>query len=275
MKGVNIMMDLVIETFQDTYTMVPLLFLMYLALEYLEYHPLPKLEHSLKTFGPLYGSLVGLLPQCGFSVMASVLFMGGKITLGTLISIFIATSDEAIPMLLMYPDQYRCLIRLLGFKFLLGVIVGYLVDRWITYPTFTYNHTQSNHEHSHSMVKEAFKRTFSIYFFIILVSLGLSFSFEFIGQERLAVLLGRESLLQPIVSALFGFIPNCIASVILVELHVTHILSFPSLLAGLMTNAGLGLLTLIKYKVPYALLGKIILILFSVSSLTGILLSLI
>lgn len=255
-------MDIIIDTIKDTYTMIPILFIMYLFLEYLEHRENNHYQKYLISYGPLLGSLLGMIPQCGFGVIASLLFLEKKITLGTLISVFIATSDEAIPVLLTFPQHYSSLIAILCIKMISGIMIGYIVDYLFPQIHFAYQKSKEKHDHHHSIPFEALTRAFKIYVFIFFTNTLLSLLIETIGENQLAYLLFQKSLLQPIVSAFFGFIPNCASSVILTQLYIKNILSFSSLIAGLMTNAGIGLLILIKHRLDIKTLSIICSILF-------------
>ncbi|MFQ9974442.1 putative manganese transporter, partial [Coprobacillus cateniformis] len=179
----------------------------------------------------------------------------------TLISVFIATSDEAIPILLTSPELYSSLLEIIIFKFILAILIGYLVDVFIKENHLTSQKDTHDHCHNHSLFIEAFLRTIKIYAFIFVVNFILSAAIEMIGTDQLSYILLDNSLLQPVVSAIFGFIPNCAASVILTQLYMNQALSFASLLAGLITNAGLGILVLLQNKVNTATILKICLIL--------------
>ena len=246
------LVDILNDTIKDTYIMLPLLFILYLCLEYFEHKEVTqKYENALTTYGPILGAILGIIPQCGFGVIASLLFIERKITLGTLISVFIATSDEALPILLAHPEHYSSLLLMIVLKCVLAIIIGYCVD-FIFKKSLDLSHSddQEPHEHAHSDFLEALIRTCKVYFFIFIVNFGLSYIIEMIGDETLATLLLDKSMIQPIVSGIFGFIPNCVASVVLTQLYMNEMVSFASLLAGLMTNAGLGILMLIQKKVP-------------------------
>ncbi|MFR6099899.1 MAG: putative manganese transporter [Longibaculum sp.] len=119
-------MDILIDTIKDTILIIPILFVMYLCLEYFEHRQTnQRVEYYLTHYGPLLGAVLGIIPQCGFGVLASLLFIEGKMTLGSLISVFIATSDEAIPILLTNPEMYTSLIGIIFIKFIFAIIVGY------------------------------------------------------------------------------------------------------------------------------------------------------
>lgn len=260
-------MDIIIDTIKDTYTMIPILFIMYVFLEYIEQKENNHYQKYLITYGPLLGALLGIIPQCGFGVIASLLFLEKKITLGTLISVFIATSDEAIPVLLTYPQLYSSLIAILCIKMIAGMIIGYLVDYLFPHIHFTFHQSNEKHDHHHSIPLEALIRALKIYAFIFITNVLLSLLIETIGEQQLSNILLQKSILQPAMSALFGFIPNCASSVILTQLYIKNILSFSSLIAGLITNAGLGLLILIKHRLDSKTLCLICFILF-ISAIT-------
>lgn len=271
MKKAGDFMDIIIDTIKDTYLIIPTLLIMYLCLEYIEHkHSIEKYQDKLIKYGPLLGAILGLFPQCGFSVLASLLFIENKITLGTLISVFIATSDEAIPILIAYPQLYLSLFMILVIKFIIAIVMGYIVDIVFKNNHIKTIHPTKQHHHEYSILVESIMRTLKIYGFIFIINLILSWIIETIGDQQLSTLLFNQSLLQPILSAIFGFIPNCASSVILSQLYINQVLSFPSLLSGLITNAGLGLVALLQQKVHYQVIIKICMILFISALLLGI-----
>ncbi|WP_028042162.1 putative manganese transporter [Candidatus Stoquefichus massiliensis] len=264
-------MDIIIDTIKDTFLIIPILFIMYLCLEYFEHKNISQsMTKYLTRYGPLIGAILGIIPQCGFGVLASLLFINKRISLGTLISVFIATSDEAIPILLTNPQLYTSLLGIILTKFILAIIVGYLVDILLKPQTVTHQQLSHEHCHEHSIAIEAMIRTFKIYTFIFLVNIVLSTAIEIIGPKTLSYILLDKSIIQPIVSAIFGFIPNCAASVILTQLHVNGILSFASLLAGLITNAGLGILVLLQNRIDIKTLIRICTILLLSALIVGL-----
>lgn len=267
MNIINILLD----TIKDTVFIIPILFTMYLCLEYFEHKNTHQYyDHYLTTYGPIFGAIVGIIPQCGFGVLASLLFMEKRISLGTLISVFIATSDEAIPILLTAPELYSSLLGIIIFKFILAIFIGYLVDLLWKKNDMTYHHELTDHCHDHSIFMEALLRTLKIYAFIFVVNFLLSTTIEWVGNEQLSIILLDKSMIQPIASAIFGFIPNCAASVILTQLYVNQVLSFSSLIAGLITNAGLGILVLLQRCVDARTILRICFILLSSALLVSL-----
>lgn len=269
------------HTIEDTWLMLPLLYLTYLVIEYFERKENndDRLFFSLQKYGPLVGAFIGIIPQCGFSIIASMLFMQNNITLGTLISVFIATSDEAIPILIANPELYSSLIWIIVLKIAIAIIAGYFIDYVIEkhqkidrFEDMEEDNSEEETESSgnscpccypqYPMAISALLRSLKIFAFLFITSFTLGAIIEAIGEENLEVFLLNGSLLQPLFAALFGFIPNCAASVVLTQLYVANGISFASLLAGLITNAGLGLLVLIRYQVEKKQCLKIIMLLY-------------
>ena len=276
------MLHILEHALKDMFPMLPFLFLTYLLMEFIEHKNNDRFEKFLinaRKLGPIIGSLLGIIPQCGFSVIASGLYMNKSITLGTLLSVFIATSDEAIPILISRPEQLSTLTAIIIIKIILGIVVGYIVDFLINQHHLKDNHSLHDiHEeceeekHGHGIVYLAFIHTVKIFIFIFVVNLLLSYFIEVVGEDTLSYILVNGSFLQPILAAITGFIPNCASSVILSQLYLDHVLSFGALTAGLITSAGLGLLVLLKMYDNKKDILRIVGILFAVASLTGIIL---
>lgn len=277
----NSLIHILHHTIEDTWLMLPLLYLAYLIIEYFERRENndDRLFFSLQKYGPLVGAFMGIIPQCGFSIIASMLFMQNNITLGTLISVFVATSDEAIPILIANPELYSSLIWIIVLKIGIAIIAGYTIDYVIEkhqnidrFEDMEEDDSEEEPENTQNscpccypqypMAISALLRSLKIFSFLFLTSFTLPLIIEAIGEENLEILLFNGSLLQPLFAALFGFIPNCAASVVLTQLYVAHGIGFPSLLAGLITNAGLGLLVLIRYQVEKKQCIKIIILLY-------------
>lgn len=276
------MLHILEHALKDMFPMLPFLFLTYLLMEFIEHKNNDCFEKFLinaRKLGPIIGSLLGIIPQCGFSVIASGLYMNKSITLGTLLSVFIATSDEAIPILISRPEQLSTLTAIIIIKIILGIVVGYIVDFLINQHHLKDNHSLHDiHEeceeekHGHGIVYLAFIHTVKIFIFIFVVNLLLTYFIEVVGEDTLSYILVNGSFLQPILAAITGFIPNCASSVILSQLYLDHVLSFGALTAGLITSAGLGLLVLLKMYDNKKDILRIVGILFAVASLTGIIL---
>ena len=248
-------MEHIIHCFVDSLRLVPLLFIIYLLIEYLE-HKNNNFVHHLfagtKKLGPIIGALFGTIPQCGFSVIAAELFSRRAITLGTLVAIFLATSDEAIPLMLAHPDKIKELLTVIGFKFIVAVIFGFLIDVIYTKREEYKNTCHGEHQHFHGncescdggIVKSAIIHSVKIFLFIFLVNVILGYAAENISP-LMAYITGKP-VLQAALTSLFGIIPNCAASVVLTELYLAGNITIASLIGGLCTGAGVGLLVLFK-----------------------------
>lgn len=268
--------ELLTHTLQDTLLSLPLLFITYFILEFIErkdyFSFSNKLSH-IRNFAPLCGALLGLIPQCGFSVIAAGLYVDRIISLGTLTAVFIATSDEAIPVLLAHPNQAYLLVYILITKFIFAVSLGYFVDMFVQ-KRQNLNHFRTNercvhHHHNHSTLTDALIRTVKIFSFLFFLSFLLTWLIHEIGEQQLASLLLEQSVFQPLIALLVGFIPNCAASVILTQLFVDGILSFGSLIAGLSVNAGLGFMVLMKAEHDKKELWVLLGIIFTAALLLG------
>lgn len=274
------------HSFFDALKALPLLFLVYLFIEYLEHKNPQKLENALKKMGPfgaVGGALIGCIPQCGFSVAAANLYSGKVITTGTIIAVFISTSDEALPIILAEPKMFKTVFLLILTKLVIAITAGLVCDlvlRLIKKPDRILegegcelcSDDSCDCEH-HSVLYSAVYHTVSIFIFILLINLLLNGAMEALGQEKIEKLLMTNSALQPFVAALIGFIPNCAASVILTELFIAGSVSFGSLIAGLCTGAGMGLLVMLRTNKNKKAVFCIMAVLYAVAVLSGVILN--
>lgn len=242
------------HTVTDSVRMLPFLFAAFLLLEGMEHYSAAWIQNTLirlKKAGPFVGSIFGCIPQCGFSVMASNLYAGGVISLGTLMAVFLSTSDEAVLILLGHPGHGKDIFILILAKIIIAVIAGYLADLCFTRFICTKKeigdlcHHCGCHDH-HGIVRPALNHTVKLFAYIFIVSFLLNLILEAVGLESVHTFLLGGSIFQPFLAALLGFIPNCAASVALTELYLGGALSFASVVAGLCTNAGVGLIVLYR-----------------------------
>lgn len=279
-------MEIFLDALKDTLKMLPFLFGVYLLIEYLEHKASDRLANTLRRlgpFGPVGGAAFGCLPQCGFSVAVSNLYSGRIVSLGTLMAVYIATSDEAIPILLSNPESAKEIWKLIAAKIVIAVLAGLMIDALIKF--FRKKSNEENEPYAdlcencgceeHGIVYSAVKHTVQIFIFLFLVSLALGISIHLLGEERLNAVLMTNSVFQPFLAALIGLIPNCAPSVILTNLYVAGSLSFGSVVAGLSTGAGLGLVVLFRTNKKLKENVAIVALLYAIGSISGLLIDLI
>ena len=271
------------EAFHHSINMVPFLFVTYVIIEYIEQYSSEKMQNLMAgcgKFGALGGAVLGCVPQCGFSASAANLYSNKVITLGTLVAVFLSTSDEALPMLISSPDHSGVIFKLLAVKVLIAAVAGFLVDFiFKSTPDIMKNEVHQRHCHcSHgkkgfnSILVAAVRHTLNTYIFILIVSLLVGGAIELLGQEKFSEILMADTMFQPFLAALVGFIPNCASSVLLTQLYIEGTLSFGSVVAGLCTGAGIGLAVLFKENRPMKDNFKIMAITYVVAVIAGLIL---
>lgn len=276
------MIEIILHTIKhavvDSLHTLPFLFGVYLLMEFMEHKADNKIEKIFRKagkFGPLGGSTLGLLPQCGFSVAASNLYVGRIISVGTLMAVYISTSDEAIPIILSHPDRISDLWKLLLCKFVMAVVIGMgtdLVMKALKKETKEENPFEDICQGcgcEHGIVRSAIKHTLGIFLAIFITNLVLGFIIELVGEDTLTSALMTVKPLQPVISALIGLIPNCSASVVLTELYLKGGLTFGSLVGGLSTGAGMGLVVLFRTNKKHLVESLLILMGLLLSGILG------
>lgn len=277
-------LHILLHTFIDALKTLPFLFVAYLLIEYIEHRASDKMISSLSKLGkfsPIAGAAAGLVPQCGFAITTTRLYTGGIITLGTLVAVFISTSDEAIPVLLSSPEHYRYVLYLIAIKFVVGTAFGFITDLFVKKRRLKSDEPSHEHDHihehchddccDHGIWRPAFKHTFRSFLFIFGSLLVFETILHIIGEDAIASLFLSGSAAQPILAALIGFIPGCAPSIILSEMFVSSAVSFPALVAGLITNTGIGLVFLFRSNKNIKQNILFTLFLFVLASSTGML----
>ena len=240
----------------DSLPLLPFLFLTYLLMEFIEHKTSEKSKSAISkagVFGPVAGGLLGIIPQCGFSAAASSLYSGRIISLGTLFAIFLSTSDEMLPIFLSNKVELSVILKILGVKAAIGIVLGFLVDlafRLLKKPQKEVEvHALCEHDHCHceeSIFKSSLVHTVKIFAFIFVINLALNVVIEFIGEDKLSSLFTNTPVVGSALSALVGLIPNCAASVVITELYLSGVISMGAMLAGVLTGSGMGLLLLFR-----------------------------
>ena len=267
------------EAFFDSLQMLPFLFADFLILEAVEHYSsgfMKKALYKVGKAGPVAGSVLGCIPQCGFSVIAANLYSGGIITLGTLLAVFIATSDEAILILMGNPGRGTDILNLIITKIIIAVVAGYGVD--IFFRSRSEGKKEIGeicdhcgcHEGHGGILMPAMRHTAKIFLYVLVFNLVLEVALDWIGAQRLSEYLLKDSLIQPFIAALIGMIPNCASSVILTELYLSGAISFASVVSGLCTGAGIGLVVLLKMNHNPKENLKIVGLLYGISVVAGV-----
>lgn len=280
------MWDAILDSLIDTVKLIPFLLITYIIMEFIEHKTSHKTKDAIKKsghFGPLIGGILGVVPQCGFSAAASSLYSARIITLGTLIAVFLSTSDEMLPILISEAVDVRIILSILGIKLVIAVIVGFIIDlffrkRFETSEDEPEIKDLCEHEHchcEHGIFKSALKHTINITLYIFIISLVLNIIIYFIGENNLAHILNSTPVIGPIIAALVGLIPNCASSVIITQLYLSNVLNFATMIAGLLVNTGVGLLILFRTNKDLKENIKITVLLFAIGIIFGIIFDLI
>lgn len=294
------MLDIVLDALVDSARMVPFLLVIYIGIELIENKLGDNLINKVKNAGkiaPILGAAFGLVPQCGFSVMATALYTKKVISLGTLLSVYISTSDEALPIILAHPEKLDIVFPLFATKFFLALVAGYGIDFALSRveknpvqgelcATSEQSMSKDNDDigekgccgHSCHAEKLDLKEvilhpvihTFKVFLFIFSVTLLINLIIFRVGEENLSVILLRNTILQPIITSIFGLLPNCASSIAITEVFLRGGLSFGSTVAGLSAGAGLGILILFRENHNLRDNIRIVSLLVAISSCAGI-----
>ncbi|MFA6376020.1 MAG: putative manganese transporter [Candidatus Paceibacterota bacterium] len=299
------MLEIIQETFFETLGMMPLLLAIYIGIELAEYKFGDRIISKVKISGPagpLLGAIAGIFPQCGFSVIATALYTQRLLTTGTLLAVYISTSDEALPLILSQPGKAGIILPLLLTKFTIAIIGGYAIDfafRKSNKKVFDHiadysrGKDDKNHHHETALEKQAccghsasatskkFKpaeilfhpiiHTLKIFFFILAISLAINISIESLGDQSIISLFDSNIYLAPVLAAFIGLIPSCAASVAITEVYLQGLISYGAVISGLCASAGLGILVLIKEEKNRMNVVRIIALLIGISIASGLL----
>lgn len=284
------LVDWSVDAICDSFAVLPFLFVIFLLVEFFEFYFSDKVNKFMKTAkrtGPLIGSTAAIIPQCGFSVIASTLYVRRFITKGTLIAIYLATSDEAIPVLLSNPSVYHYVFPVILTKLLIAIPAGYLVDFIFKQNDLVEEENSDEHiedvetgcckhelltHHRRELLIHPIKHTLHTFVFILLITLVLNYfiSVDFISSFYSSNMTAYK-IVQPVITAIIGLIPNCAVSIAITLMLVKGTISFGAAMAGLMSNAGLGFLVLLrinKFRDTFKLISTLLII----SAVCGIIL---
>ena len=292
------MVEVIWDTIWDCGKLIPFLFLTYLAMEWLEHKAGQKTQAFIERsgrFGPVPGALLGAIPQCGFSAAASNLYAGRVITMGTLLSIYLSTSDEMLPVLISESADPMLILRILALKVAIGMTAGLLVDflyriggRGQEKGRLDAHGHGHEHAHIHEMCerdhchcgekkgiwRSALRHTLQIAAFLLVITFALNLAIHFVGEEALASLILNRPVAGSLLAGVVGLIPNCASSVVITQLYLQGAMSFGAMMSGLLVGAGVGLLVLLRSNTDRKEDLKIAGILYGIGVLSGIVIDL-
>lgn len=282
--------DILLDTLKDTAEIIPILFLAYLLMEFLERHMSEQTTDMVRKsgrFGPIVGAVLGVFPQCGFSAAASSLYAGRVITVGTLIAVYLSTSDEMLPILISEHVPAATIFRILGLKVLVGIVAGLAVDFAARTTRKLRNQKLTDdidiehfceHEHAHEeedgVFVSALKHSLVILAWIFGVSLVLNAVIAFVGEDHLGNFVVNMPVVGELLAGLIGLIPNCAASVVITQLYLEGVIGVGPMMSGLLVGAGIGLVVLFKSNSGVKRNLSITAILYGIGVVAGLLLDL-
>ena len=245
------MLDIILDTLIDSLKMLPFLFVAFLLIELIEHKfsdKTKKIISSSGKFGPLLGSVLGAVPQCGFSVLATNLYITRIVSLGTLIAIYLSTSDEMLPILISHNVGANEIIKLISIKVVIGMIIGFIID-------LIYHNNKKSDFHicedsdcdcEESIIKSSIIHTLKTISFIALITFLLNILFTYFNEELIKNIVSQNKIFTPFIASLIGLIPNCGSSVMITELYLNNVITLGSTMAGLLTGSGVAILILFK-----------------------------
>jgi hypothetical protein len=272
----------------DTLKMLPFLLGIYLLIEWMEGRfgdAMVRAAKNARRSGPFVAALVGCVPQCGFSSVGSALYARRAITIGTLLAVYLSTSDEALPILLSRPDKLALVGPIVLTKVVVAILAGFLVDFAARAPVtaaagssdiaLPHGHEAEDHhahcEHEHMPLwRRAASHTAQVSAFVFAITFALNYAMQTLGKQELSHVLLAHSVLQPPAAALVGLIPNCGASVAITQALIEGNIGLGSAIGGLCAAGGVGLLVLVRTNRPASDTARVILLLYLISAGVGL-----
>ena len=275
------MLDIILDTLLDGVKLLPFLMVAFLIIEFIEHKTSNKNQNIMTKsgkFSPIISSILGIFPQCGFSVMATNLYVTRIISLVNLIAVYLSTSDEMLPILISEKVDFSIILKIIGIKLVIAIVMGILIDFILNKKNkkeIDYHICDEEHCHcNQSILKSSFIHTIKTLFFIMVITFILNSLFTFLGEEYLERIFLKDSVFTPFIASLLGLIPNCASSIMLTELFLNDVLSFSSLIAGLLTGSGVAILVLFKSNKDMKENVFILSLIYFIGSFSGLLLEL-
>lgn len=278
------MLDVILDTLLDTAKLIPFLFATYLLMEYLEHKALGRFTELIRkngVAGPVMGAVIGVFPQCGFSASAANFYAGRLINVGTLIAVFLSTSDEMLPIFLSEQVPIGTIGGILAFKVGVAIVAGIGIN--MVWKLFRKDdgrvdiHGMCEKERCRcedGIIRSAIRHTLRITGFILLFSFALNTAILLIGEETLAGFMLNKPVIGPMLTALVGLIPNCAASVIITQMYLSGLMGVGTMLAGLLAGSGIGLAVLFRVNHHWKENATILGLLYAIGAGVGILVEL-
>lgn len=269
--------EIIEDSFIDSVRLVPFLFVTYLVMEYLEHKAGNRMQRAIRGAGkggPVIGGVLGIFPQCGFSAAAANLYAGRIITLGTLMAVFLSTSDEMLPIMISENVGAKMIVKVLVTKLVVAVAAGFVIDLF-----FSRNRKDMQIEHlceqhhchcENGIWKSALHHTVEIFLYILIISLALNLLIAWIGEETLGSIISGRPIVATLLAGLVGMIPNCAASVVITQLYLNGVLGAGSMLAGLLSGSGVGVLVLLRVNDDRRENLRVIGLLYAIGVIVGI-----
>ena len=250
--------EILLDSLKDSILVFAFVFLFHVILSFVE-TPVSNFLIKRKRIAPIFGSLFGLIPQCGTSVVAAELYVKRYITLGTIIAVFLSCSDEALLVLITsWNEKSLAIFPLIGLKLATGIVIGILVDLvmrkqkvedvdHVEEKTECHTHHHENTP-AHAHLIHPLIHAIKVFIYIFIINLTLGIIIALVGKDNFADFMTYNRYLTPLYCSIIGLIPNCSSSLLITELYVSGSLSFGALFAGLLVNSGLGVMVLLKDK---------------------------
>ncbi len=240
----------------ETLKIIPFLFLTYLLMEFIEHKAGDRTERFMRragVFAPIVGGALGAVPQCGFSAAASNLYAGRIISMGTIVAVFLSTSDEMLPIMISGNIPLGSVALVLLYKACVGIAVGMAVDlvmRLMRRGGEKINIDaicdEDNCHCERGIWYSALHHSLTISLFLLLITFAINALVFFIGEDNLGAIMYNKPFISHLIAAVFGLIPNCAASVVLTKLCTSGIITVGTMMSGLFSGAGVGLLVLFR-----------------------------
>lgn len=274
------MQEAILEALTDSLKLIPFLFVTYLAMGILERAAGDKARNAIAEagkVGPIWGGLLGGIPQCGFSAAASYFYIGKVLTLGTLIAIYLSTSDEMLPILISEQVSIKTIISIMAAKVIIGILSGYGVELFFGWlakgrhiPKDFEGEFQPGCQCATSLLVDSVVRTLQVFFFILVICIIIECTVDALGQDAISGLFQNVPVVGELIAALVGLIPNCAPSVIITQLYLEGVIGAGPMMSGLLSGAGVGILVLFRENHHWKQNLLVVLILYVVSVFWGV-----